>query len=244
MVNRLWQYHFGEGVVRTPSNFGQLGERPTHPELLDWLAARFVEGGWSVKRMHRLIMLSATYQQASTPSAEALRLDPDNRLWGRVNRRRLEAEALRDSLLAAAGRLDRAMGGPADRDFARPRRTVYQMTVRSDRSGFGPLFDAADPTAPVDRRTESTVAPQALFLMNHPFVAEQARAVAARLRTGALTDDAARIVKAHELIIGRVPRAEEVRVGLDLLGPEPADGAAWTAYFQMLLCANEFVFVD
>src|SRR5581483_12428477 len=105
--------------------------------------------------------------------------DPDNRLWGRQNRRPLEAEALRDALLAVAGRLDRTMGGVADRDLLKPRRSVYQMTVRSDRSGFGPLFDAADPTAPVDRRTISTVAPQALFLLNHPLAKEQAKALAA-----------------------------------------------------------------
>src|SRR5262249_50048711 len=153
---------------RTPSNFGKLGERPAHPELLDWLARRFVESGWSVKEMHRLIMLSAVYQQSSTPPAETLKADPDNRLFGRMTRQRLAAEAVRDNLLAVTGRLLGTMGGKATQDFANPRRTLYQMTVRSDRSGFGPLFDVADPTAPVDRRTISTVAPQALFLMNHP----------------------------------------------------------------------------
>ena len=169
MVNRLWQHHFGAGIVRTPSNFGKLGERPTHPELLDWLATRFVKSGWSVKAMHRTLMLSATYRQSSTPEAETLKADPDNLLFGRMNRRRLEAEAIRDNLLAVSGRLDRKQGGPAVRHFNSPRRTVYLMTVRSDRSGFGPLFDVADPTAPIDRRTVSTVAPQALFLLNHPF---------------------------------------------------------------------------
>jgi hypothetical protein len=240
MVNRLWQHHFGAGIVRTPSNFGALGERPTHPELLDWLAARFVAGGWSVKQMHRLIMLSATYQQSSSTQHSD---DADNRLWGRQNRRRLEAEALRDSLLAAAGRLDRTIGGPADRDFARPRRTVYQMTIRSDRSGYGPLFDAADPTAPVDRRTESTVAPQALFLMNHPFVREQARAVA-RLLAGVpgVTDQ--RIESAYRLLYGRPPSAEELSTGRELLGDQAAKEPAWVTYCQVLLCANEFLYVD
>src|SRR5262249_28671078 len=113
LVNRLWQHHFGEGVVRTPGNFGQLGERPTHPDLLDYLAAELVRWGWPLKALHRQIVLSATYQQASDPPAETLRLDPDNRLFGRMNRRRLEAEAVRDSLLAVAGRLDRTPGGPA-----------------------------------------------------------------------------------------------------------------------------------
>jgi hypothetical protein len=188
-------------------------------------------------------MLSATYQQSSTPTADALRRDPDNRLFSRQTRRRLTAEELRDSLLAVAGRLDRTPGGPADRDFARPRRTVYQMTVRSDRSGFGPLFDAADPTAPVDRRTESTVAPQALFLLNHPFVKEQARAVADRVRAKA-ADDASRIRRAYDLLYSRRPTAEEVRVGESLLTGTVSAEEAWPGYAHVLLCADEFVFLD
>jgi hypothetical protein len=242
MVNRIWQHHFGAALVRTPSNFGKLGEKPTHPELLDFLAGEFVRGGWSVKRMHRLMMLSATYQQASR-GREPPEKDPDNRLFGRMERHRLEAEAVRDSLLAVAGRLDRTTGGPADRDFNRPRRTVYQITVRSDRSGFGPLFDAADPTAPAEQRTESTVAPQALFLLNHPFARDQAKAMAKRLLSEKAADDAGRIDRAYRLAYGRPPTAEEVRVGRELLGPKP-DEAAWAAYCQVLLCANEFLFVD
>ena len=170
MVNRIWQHHFGEGIVRTPSNFGKLGERPTHPELLDYLARRFVASGWSIKQMHRDIMLSSAYQQSSNPAPATGAADPGNQLFGRMNRRRLEAEAIRDSLLAVSGQLDRTMGGPAVRDFANTRRTLYLMTIRSDRSSFGPLFDAADSTAIVDKRTVSTVAPQALFLLNNPFV--------------------------------------------------------------------------
>ena len=160
MVNRIWQHHFGEGIVRTPSNFGKLGDRPSHPELLDYLADRFVQSGWSIKAMHRLIMLSATYQQSSEPTREVAMSIPKIAFSGRMNRRRLEAEEVRDSLLAVAGRLDRTAGGPAMRDFNAPRRTLYLMTIRSDRSGFGPLFDQADSTAPVDRRTVSTVAPR------------------------------------------------------------------------------------
>jgi hypothetical protein len=238
MVNRVWQHHFGEGLVRTPSNFGALGERPTHPELLDWLATQLVDGGWSVKRMHRLIMLSATYQQSSTPSPEALRHDPDNRLVSRQHRRRLSAEEIRDALLAVAGNLDRNGGGPADRDFSSPRRTIYQMTIRSDRTGFGPLFDAADPTAPVDRRVDSTVAPQALFLMNHPFVAEQAR-VLATWAQGRPGDVSARIGDLYTAVYSRSPSAAEVRIGTDLLA-----GRDWVGYCHVLLCANEFCVVD
>src|SRR5207249_5326706 len=126
----------------------KLGERPTHPELLDYLAQDFVNSGWSLKQMHRRLMLSATYQQASEPAAATLKADPDNRLFGRMNRRRLEAEAIRDNLLATAGRLQPTLGGQATRDFTAPRRTLYLLTVRSNRSGFRPLFDMADSTAP------------------------------------------------------------------------------------------------
>src|SRR2546429_83377 len=132
LVNRIWQHHFGEGLVRTPNNFGKLGEPPTHPELLDYLAHRFIQCGWSIKAMHRLIMLSAVYQQSSAPRAEMLRADAENRLLGRMNRRRLEAEPLRDSLLTVAGELDGALGGPALRELDNRRRTLYLMTIRSD----------------------------------------------------------------------------------------------------------------
>jgi hypothetical protein len=242
MVNRLWQGHFGQGIVRSPSNFGKLGERPTHPELLDWLADQFVRSGWSMKTMHRLMMLSATYQQASEPDEETPKVDPDNRLLGRMNRRRLEAEEVRDNLLAVAGRLDPSLGGPATRDFNSPRRTLYQMTVRSDRSGFGPLFDVADPTAPADHRNVSTVAPQALFLMNHPFAKEQAKVLARRIIAGT-GSDAGRIGRAYVLLYGRPPTEEEVKIGLALLG-SAANEAAWAEYCQVLLCANEFVYID
>ncbi len=246
-VNRVWQGHFGSGLVRTPGNFGKLGEPPTHPELLDWLASRFVADGWSLKSLHRLLMNSRTYQQSSEAPPEAIRLDPDNRLWGRAGRRRLEAEAVRDSLLMAAGRLDPSLGGPSTRDFAAPRRTLYLMTIRSDRSSFGPLFDAADSTAMVDRRVVSTVAPQALFLLNHPFAIDQARALGDRLRSLPVDDDA-RIARGYLTLYGRGPTAEETAVGRDFLvragGSGGSPEAAWHAYAQVLLCANEFLYVD
>ncbi len=242
MVNRLWQHHFGEGLVRSPSNFGKLGERPTHPELLDWLADLFVRSGWSMKAMHRLMMLSATYQQESEPDPTTLAADPDNRLFGRMNRHRLEAEAIRDSLLAVSGRLDPLLGGKATRDFNSPRRTLYQMTVRSDRSGFGPLFDVADSTAPADHRNVSTVAPQALFLMNHPFAKEHARMLARRImaRSGTALE---KVGQAYLLLYGRPPTEQESQIGTTLLGPDPTENA-WAEYCQVLLCANEFVYVD
>jgi hypothetical protein len=243
MVNRLWQQHFGEGIVRTPNNFGKLGERPTHPELLDWLAGQFVQSGWSIKHLHRLILLSATYQQASEPEQETLRGDPDNRLFGRMNRRRLEAEEIRDSLLAVAGRLKPTAGGPATRDFADPRRTLYQMTIRSDRSGFGPLFDVPDSTATAEKRITSTIAPQALFLLNHPFVLEQTQVLSRRILAVA-PENRQRIQFAYQLLHGRQPTAEEVQIGLNLLARSGLVERNWEEYCQVLFCANEFIYVD
>jgi len=246
MVNRIWQHHFGAGLVRTPSNFGKLGERPTHPELLDYLAARFVAEGWSVKAMHRAIMLSAVYQQSSRPAGDSLRLDPDNRLLGRMNRRRLEAEALRDSLLAASGQLDQSMGGTAFRALADPKRTVYLMTIRSDRSSYGPLFDAADPAAVVDQRTQSTVAPQALFLLNNPMALDQARALARRIQEFPAAGTIARIERLYECLFARLPSDQEISLGLEALAPSGHENALddWAAYCQVLLCMNEFIYID
>jgi hypothetical protein len=245
MVNRIWQHHFGQGIVRTPSNFGKQGERPTHPELLDYLAKQFIESSWSIKAMHRLIMLSAVYQQASEPLPETREADPDNRFFGRMNRQRLEAEAIRDNLLAVSGRLNSTMGGKATRDFNSPRRSLYHMTIRSDRSGFGPLFDMADSTAPVATRTISTVAPQALFLLNHPFVLEQKAALARRiLQDAQANDDKTRIEKTYLLLYGRPPTEEELRIGLEFLARQRSPKEAWGAYCEILLCANELIYVD
>ena len=241
MVNRIWQQHFGEGIVSTPSNFGKLGTRPSNLELLDYLADRLVQSGWSIKEMHRLIMLSATYQQSC--DNERSNGDPENRLLYHMNRRRLEAEGVRDSLLAAAGRLDRTMGGPSIRDFNVPRRTVYLTTNRSDRSGFRPLFDAADSTAPVDKRTVSTVAPQALFLMNDPFIVEQTKALAKRLTDGD-KDDRTRIQRAYSLLYGRPAMDDEVKIGIEFVNRGGGVEKAWQEYCQVLLCANEFIYVD
>ncbi|MBI3875811.1 MAG: PSD1 domain-containing protein [Verrucomicrobia bacterium] len=268
MVNRLWQHHFGEGIVRTPNNFGKLGAPPTHPELLDWLAGEFVKSGWSVKAMHRLIMASAVYQQSSV-AADVRRLtlsetrrsqslltsaatggttaDPENLFFSRQSRRRLDAESLRDTLLAVSGQLDLQTGGPAVRDIAAPRRTLYLITVRSDRANYQSLFDGADSTSIVEKRTEATVAPQALFLMNHPFVLAQVKSVAARV--AAMTqDDAGKIGWLYQTLYARPPSKAELEVGLGLLRAAPSakttDGAAWEPYCQVLLCANEFIYVD
>jgi len=239
MVNRIWQHHFGEGLARTPNNFGRLGTAPTHPELLDWLAAEFIRSGWSIKAMHRLIVNSATYQQADT-SANA-GSDPDNLLFSRQNRRRLEAESLRDAMLFASGSLDLKDGGPSVRDLAAPRRTLYVTTIRADRATYQMLFDAADPTAIVEKRVESTVAPQALWLLNHPLVLAQARALAARARNTA-SADSDRVRWLYETLYSRPPAPQELALGERAVSA--GDDTAWEAYCQVLLCANEFIYLD
>jgi hypothetical protein len=248
MVNRVWQGHFGEGLVRTPGNFGRLGEPPANPQLLDCLADLLVKSGWSLKALHRAIMLSAVYQQSSVAPEETLKADPDNRLLGRMNRQRLEAEAIRDSLLAVSGRLDRTLGGKATQDFNTTRRTLYFMTIRSDRTSFRELFDAADPTAIIDRRTVSTVAPQALFLLNHPFALEQAKALGKRVLREGPADDAGKVARVYVLLFGRPPSERETQIGLATLARDresTKDGAlAWEEYCQVLLCTNEFLYID
>jgi hypothetical protein len=241
MVNRIWQHHFGEGIVRTPNNYGKLGAPPTHPELLDWLALEFVKSGWSVKAMHRLIMQSATYQQAASGSAKA---DPENKLFGRQNRRRLSAEELRDSLLVAAGILDQAVGGPSVRDLATPRRTLYVTTVRSDRTTYQMLFDGADPTSIVEKRTDSVVAPQALWLLNSPFALAQTKALAARMESQAPRETAGRIGWLYERLFARPPRAEELQIAAAALAQFGGSAAAWEQFCQVLLCSNEFTYLD
>jgi mono/diheme cytochrome c family protein len=238
MANRIWQWHFGEGIVRTPNNFGKLGTPPTHPELLDWLAAEFVRREWSVKAMHRLIMLSAAYQQSSSGEAETMKADPDNLLFGRMNRRRLDAEGLRDAMLAATGELDSKAGGPAVKDLNSARRTLYLMTIRSDRTGYRMLFDAADPTAIIDKRTDSTVAPQALFLMNHPFVGARATKLAGELKG----TDRQRVEEVYRRLFGRPATQEEVGMALSFVAGRGE--AAWQRYCHVLLCSNEFAYVD
>ena len=248
MVNRIWQYHFGEGLVRTPNNFGKLGTPPTHPELLDWLALKFIESNWSIKAIHRELMLSATYQQSSHPDPATLAADPENLLWGRMTRRRLDAEALRDSLLAVAGMLDRTPGGKAVADPNTPRRTLYLMTVRSDRSNYRSLFDAADPGSVAEKRIESTVAPQALFLLNHPTVLAQVEALASRVLKQPSADDRGRVRSLYQFLFGRDPQAKEFDIGLKFLADTQSAGvteqAAWEQYCQLLLCTNEFMYVD
>jgi hypothetical protein len=245
MVNRIWQHHFGEGLVRTPNDFGERGERPTHPELLDYLAERFVASGWSVKSMHRLIMLSSTYQQSSHSRADSMAKDPDNRFLGRFNRQRLDAEAIRDSLLAVSGRLDNSLGGPAFTELTRPRRTLYLLSARTgaNTSDFGRLFDRADSGSIVDVRGQSIGAPQALFFLNDPFVNDIASALAARIVRESSASEQARIERLYVLALGRPPTLAELELGRQLLA-QAGKADSWERYCHLVLCTNEFVYVD
>jgi hypothetical protein len=246
IVNRVWQWHFGEGLVSTPSNFGLRSEPPSHPELLDWLAARFVEDGWSLKALHRRIMLSDAYRRSSVAGRDQLSRDPENRWLGRFAPRRLDAEEVRDALLSVSGQLDRTPGGPADDVMESRRRSLYVQTARWDRSSYAMLFDAANPDASTEKRTVSTVAPQALLFLNHPFVLAQARHLAERLVAEVPGDDVGRIGWAYRLLFERPARPEEVAVCREFLLRDGNSRARddWPGLAHLLLCSNEFVYVD
>lgn len=249
LVNRVWLHHFGTGLVTTPSDFGLRSDAPSHPELLDYLAWRFMDEGWSLKKLHRLIVLSSAYQQASVDSAAARQVDPDNRLLWRFNRQRLEFEAMRDALLAVSGKLDLKIGGPAV-DIAKApfsaRRTLYGFIDRQNLPGMFRTFDFASPDATSPQRYFTTVPQQALYLLNSPFVQEQARALVKRMDTSEPPDDAARIRRLHQLAYARQPDEQELDLGVRFVQEAGAEGGltAWERYAQVLLLANEFVFVD
>jgi hypothetical protein len=195
--------------------------------------------------VHRLILLSSTYQQSSRADPIAVARDPDNRLVGRMNRRGLEAEAIRDALLAVAGRLDATPGGPAFPDPAVPRRTLYLLSARTgaNTSDFGRLFDRADPGSIVGQRGQSVVAPQALFFLNDPLVRDLARALAARVARESPPDVEPRIRRLYMLTLGRPPTRAELDVGTELLTPDRA-AIPWERYCHLILCTNEFVYLD
>src|SRR6266850_414391 len=237
MVNRIWQHHFGEGIVRTPNNFGKLGTSPTHPELLDYLAVQFMQNGWSIKSMHRLIMLSATYQQSSLGNPATLKADPENLLVGRMARERLDAEELRDALLLVSNGLDPSLGGPAVKELISPRRSLYLLMVRSDRSNYRMLFDAPDPNTIAEKRIDSTVAPQALFMMNHPFALERTKVLAQLSAKHGLTPRA-RIEWLYQTLFARPPTEKEIELAQSALSSVPDNKIAWESYCQVLLCAN------
>jgi mono/diheme cytochrome c family protein len=271
IVNRVWQHHFGEGLVRTPDNFGTLGERPTHPELLDWLAARFVQDGWSLKKLHKLMLLSATYQRSTGHDPRAAQLDPDNRMLWRFHRRRLPAEAIRDSMLAVAGTLDRTAGGSllangnfeyinnehsrGEVRYGSTRRSVYLPVIRNNVYDFFQAFDFVEPHVPTGRRATTVVAPQALFMMNNLFVVTQAKAFGESLLKQQGTDED-RIRAAYPRAFGREATADEVSRAVSFVheyvaalegtetDPAVRRSRAWAAWCQALFASSEFITVD
>ncbi|NOS69025.1 MAG: DUF1553 domain-containing protein [Verrucomicrobia bacterium] len=264
MVNRLWQYHFGHGLVATPNDFGVRGQQPTHPELLDHLASRFVQSGWSVKAMHRLIMLSSTYQQANQPGDGTSHSD-----YSAFTRRRLDAEEIRDSILAISGELNTSPAtghpfpspvtsaysqhGPFSAAYDNDRRSVYLMTQRIKRHPFLALFDGPDPNASTADRRTTTVPTQALYFLNSPFLHEKAAKCASRLRL-ACGDESQRIEMAWRLTTGRTPTESErseaaeflsaYRAELVAAGQADAEPGALAAYVRSLFTSNEFLHLD
>jgi hypothetical protein len=276
MVNRIWQHHFGQGIVATPNDFGSRGEAPTHPELLDYLASRFKASGYSIKAMHKLIMLTRAYQTASVAGLEGaeaadFKIDPRNQFLWRFNRRRLDAEEIRDAVLAVAGDLDRTVGGPHPfppettfkytqhvQFFAvydHHQRGVYLMQQRLQKQPFLDLFDGADPNASTPKRNPGQTSLQALAMMNSQFVDEQADLLAVRIGMAHSTD-AARITTAYRLAFGRPPTPEDTRACLRYfeesrgafkgsdVPAEKQPRAVLASLMHVLLASDEFVFVD
>ncbi|WP_437230764.1 PSD1 and planctomycete cytochrome C domain-containing protein [Planctomicrobium sp. SH661] len=269
MANRIWQRHFGNGLVGTENDFGFRGERPSHPELLDWLTVRFKESGWSLKAMHRLIMASAAYQQGSDADPAAAELDPDNRLLWRFSPRRLSAEEIRDSMMFVSGELDPAMDGP--HPFPEPEtwnysqhgpfyaaypsshRSIYLMQQRMKQHPFLGLFDGADTNASTPHRQLTTVPTQALYLMNNEFIHNSSRLMAQRFMQSSDSDEV-RINNAFLSAFGRPAEANEIQESLEFLAryqsamaTAPADQAlasSWAALMRTLLIRNEFLFVN
>lgn len=247
IVNRVWLGHFGAGLVRTPSDFGLRSEPPSHPELLDHLATYFMDNGWSLKKLHRLIMLSKAYQQKSDDRPECQAADADNRLLWRMPRRRLDFESLRDAMLATAGRLDPKVGGPSVGDLASPgstRRTLYGHLDRLNLPGLFRTFDFPNPDATSPQRDVTTVPQQALFLMNNALVQECSRNLLRRPEIATEKDMARKVERLHRLLYGRMPQTAEQAIARDYLAAESHSDAAWQRYAQALLLANEFAFVD
>jgi hypothetical protein len=236
IVNRIWQHHFGRGIVETPSNFGNMGARPSNQELLDYLAARLVEDKWSIKRIHREIMLSAVYALNSEDIAENDAVDADNRMLWRANWQRMDAETLRDSLLFVAGNLDLQVGGPpAMLDEKNRRRTVFGFVSRRKLDPMLALFDFPNPNSTSEQRVVTNVPLQRLFMMNSTFVEDQAAGLAKRLSG----EDAQRVRQAYRWLYGRPPSAEELRLGLAFAG-----ASGWQEYARVLLNANEFQWIN
>ncbi len=271
MANRIWQWHFGKGIVQTPNDFGRQGKAPTHPELLDHLATQFVESGWSIKAMHRLILLSQTWQMASIDNQSGIERDPNNELFWRFERKRLDAEQIRDALLFVSGDLDESTQGghpfPAQSSwgftqhnpffaaYETRRRSVYLMQQRLKKNPYLALFDGADPSSSTAVRQPSTTPLQALFVMNGSLAHGAASKFAERV-TAASPDDVARITAAYQLALNRAPSDDESRESIEFVQTyrtrlssigspkETIEPRVWSAFSRALLSSNEFVFVD
>ena len=251
IVNRIWRHHFGRGLVESPSNFGKLGDRPTHPALLDYLAGRLIGSGWSLKALHREILLSSTYTLSSDFDAENFEVDAENRFLWRMNRRRLEVEAWRDALLSVSGELDRSLGGPsAALDLVdNRRRTLYAHVSRHDLDGLLRMFDFPDPNITCAKRTVTTVPQQQLYVLNSEFMISRARRFAARLTSNQDSNEL-RIRRGFRLAFHRPASAREVELGLAFLdAPAMVEApekplSRWEQYAQVLLGSNEFLYVD
>jgi hypothetical protein len=253
MANRVWMHHFGRGLVSTPNDFGTTGERPTHPELLEWLASQFIDQGWSLKALHRVILTSQTYMQGNRLDADPrLAMDPDNRYWWYRSPRRIEAEAVRDSLLRTSGLLDATMYGPGSLDPNMKRRSVYFFIKRSQLIPMMMLFDWPEHLVSIGQRQTTTVAPQALALMNNPL----AREAAERLASQAITKPD-RVRDVFLKVLSREPMEKERSLVNSLYQDAlrergqslPSDGSnvelmAFADVCQVLFCSNEFLYVD
>lgn len=259
MVNRIWHHLFGAGLVRTIDNFGTTGERPTHPDLLDYLADRYRTQGWSTKTLIKEIVMSRTYRQSSVPAMGVpANVDGENRLLARAHRRRLDAECIRDAILQVSGALDLTAGGPSyppltDSDFeykhVDARRSVYSAWFRNGLPEILEVFDVADTSTPTGQRNVSTVSTQALFMLNHPWVQQQSHAAARRLLAEAHADDSARIERAYRLTMGRSPTPAELSVAVQFVGQTPSKTptekqAAWAGLFQSLFASIDFRYVE
>ena len=273
MVNRIWLQHFGKGLVQTPNDFGTRGQQPTHPELLNWLAAKFIESGWSIKSMHRLILHSAAYRRSSESvpgeaQTKALAQDPNNNLYWRFDRQRLNAEELRDSLLVISQQIDLSPGGPhtlpptGSWSFsqhvpfagvaANDKRSVYQMTLRNRRDPFMSLFDGADPNATTPQRQVTTVPTQSLYFLNDPFFHSQAEKIARRVLEQ--PDDEAKLSSLLRIVLLRAPTDREhasaaaflANYRAEVAGASAPDQtlAVWSALSRVLLASNEFLYLD
>jgi hypothetical protein len=254
IVNRLWQHHMGHGIVATPSDFGTRGELPSHPELLDWLASELIKNGWRLKPIHKLIMSSAVYMQSPQMDEAKLSVDRDNRLFWRRPRHRLEAEVIRDTLLAISGTLDPKMFGPGTLDESSKRRSIYFTVKRSKILPMMQVFDAPDALGGIGDRPTTTIAPQALLLMNNPNVRNCAKSFARRIAPDSRGSVDGAVRNGYLIALARPPTAEEVTDSVAFVrrqaesyspdGKGDGEESALADFCQALMCLNEFVYVD